>query len=223
MCTNLCLFCNNPTSNPKFCNRSCSASYNNFRRSDESRKAQRQKLLGKKYGNRLKYTRVSQCQECLRYFAGRRKTCSKECYLINRSKFQSNRLRTDCEYRRKLGTANRSYMERSFESWLQRNFSDLPVVPQKPFRNKENNGYYYADFYFPTLNLIIELDGTHHNTQQNRSHDIKRDLHLRQRFSVKIVRITAREYRAKSRMSEVVELLTIQRPGVEQKAGQVAS
>lgn len=208
MSANLCLFCNNSTSNPKFCSRSCSASYNNFRRSKESREAQRQKLLGRKYPGQPKYTRVSRCKVCLRYFAGHRKTCSKECYLLNRSRFQSNRLRTDYEYRRKLGTANRSYMERSFESWLHNNFPNLTVIPQKPFRNKENNGYYYADFYFPTLNLIIELDGTHHNTQENRLHDTKRDLHLLEYFSVDTIRITAREYREKSRMSEIIGLLT---------------
>lgn len=45
---------------------------------------------------------------------------------------------------------------------------------QKPIYN------YIADFYAPSVNLIIELDGQHHEMNENKLNDITRDTALSQ-------------------------------------------
>ncbi|MEI8101689.1 MAG: DUF559 domain-containing protein, partial [Bacteroidota bacterium] len=61
-----------------------------------------------------------------------------------------------------MGTANKSFMETSFEIWVTKLFPKLTVIPQQPFTNFSATGNYYVDFFFPQLNLAIELDGTQH-------------------------------------------------------------
>ena len=39
-------------------------------------------------------------------------------------------------------------------------------------------GNYIVDFYCPSENLIIELDGEYHNNPESKEKDLKRDNHL---------------------------------------------
>jgi len=48
----------------------------------------------------------------------------------------------------------------------------------RKFRRQHSIGFYIADFYCPSENLIIELDGRYHYTQQGIEKDIERDTHL---------------------------------------------
>jgi very-short-patch-repair endonuclease len=48
----------------------------------------------------------------------------------------------------------------------------------RKFRRQHSIGYYIADFYCPTENLIIELDGQHHYTPEGIEKDLERDTHL---------------------------------------------
>lgn len=61
-----CIYCNKKTSNPKFCSRSCSASYN-----------------GKLYPKRK---RTKKCKICSTLITTEKTFCSKECYSKGRSK-----------------------------------------------------------------------------------------------------------------------------------------
>lgn len=68
---------------------------------------------------------------------------------------------------------------------------------------------YFADFYFPTLDLIIELDGTQHNTKSAKEYDRERDHYISTNYSIQIVRISHKEYVSKQRVSEIGALLGI--------------
>ncbi len=48
----------------------------------------------------------------------------------------------------------------------------------RKFRRQHSIGYYIADFYCPSEDLIIELDGQHHFTEEGINADIDRDAHL---------------------------------------------
>lgn len=154
------------------------------------------------------YSRVNWCSWCGSIIRdSSRQTCSDECFHQVKSKKQSDRLKNDIAYRRKLGTGRRSFMESSFAQWVKTNFPSVEFHQQHPFKNERGTGYYYADFYFPVKNLIIELDGTHHNHPDQIIHDERRDKHIKS-LGVSIVRITASEYRKQSRINEVIELVS---------------
>lgn len=203
---NTCLCCTTPTTNPKFCNRSCAAKVNNANRAPRTLESKRKTSYTLKQ-SRAPYTKIAQCKHCNKWFERKsRTTCSRECFSALLSQHQTKRLKTDAEYRRKLGTSNRSFMETSFEQWLLTNFPSVEVRAQQQFRNETCTGYYYVDFFFPAAMLAIELDGTQHDTPENVVHDRKRDTHLAT-LGVSVLRITAREYKLKSRVREITSIL----------------
>lgn len=197
----------------KFCSKSCSASYNNKTRSThtlETRLAISNSIKEYIKNNpRLKNKKtlpIKNCIICSKNYTGFRKTCSHQCFITLRSKQQSHRLKTDVQYRQKLGTRNRSFMETSFEIWVRTNYPKLEFIAQKPIQKNDQKGYYYIDFFFPNKNLAIELDGSQHNLPQSKLHDQIRDLYL-QSLNITVVRITAKEYKSKSRLDEIKQLL----------------
>lgn len=105
--------------------------------------------------------------------------------------------------------AKRSYLERSFEEWLIKMFPHLIYHTEAPFRRvDEQNKYcctYYTDFYFPSLKLVIELDGTQH--QYTREKDALRDSYISENYNLEIIRISSAEYLRKSRMAEIEKRL----------------
>jgi|AntAceMinimDraft_14_1070370.scaffolds.fasta_scaffold09469_2 very-short-patch-repair endonuclease len=48
----------------------------------------------------------------------------------------------------------------------------------RKFRRQHSIGHYIADFYCSSENLIIELDGQHHYTEEGKEKDAERDAHL---------------------------------------------
>ena len=63
---------------------------------------------------------------------------------------------------------------------------DVQFYRQKPIYN------YIADFYAPSVNLIIELDGQHHEIDENKLNDITRDTALSQ-LNLTILRFNNQE------------------------------
>lgn len=59
--------------------------------------------------------------------------------------------------------------------WVHINTDKLGVR----FRRQFGIGPYIADFYCPTLKLVIELDGSQHFTDKGIAHDKDRDAYLR--------------------------------------------
>ena len=48
---------------------------------------------------------------------------------------------------------------------------------------------YLADFYFPELNVVLEIDGLHHNSHEAREHDNIRD-ELMNKWEYTVVRVS---------------------------------
>lgn len=205
-----------------FCNSSCSASYHNKKRgprSESTKKRIREGLRNhnnslsqkekEKYTNvrYQQYCKVSFCKSCGTIIKNaHRITCSKECYKKNHSAMASERL-SKAENRKNLGRHRRSYMEQSFETWLNANGSP-EFETEKSFKNHDLKKTYFADFYFPSLNLIIELDGTQHrNTMEA---DSIRDAYIKSHYGITVIRITHQEYQNGSRIDEVKKLLALQ-------------
>ena len=63
------------------------------------------------------------------------------------------------------------------------------------------------DFLFKDKNLVIELDGTQHRKTVEK--DRIRDEYLRRVHNLTVIRITHKEYRQKSRLVEICELLGV--------------
>ena len=62
----------------------------------------------------------------------------------------------------------------------------------KKFRRQHSIGFYIADFYCPSVKLVIELDGQHHYTPKGIEKDIDRDKHL-ELMNIKVLRFENKE------------------------------
>jgi very-short-patch-repair endonuclease len=103
------------------------------------------------------------------------------------------------------GRHKRSWLESSFQHWLSENFSHIHHETEFPFKRYDQQKTYFADFYFPSLNLIIELDGTQH--ENTKDYDLDRDLYISSNYNVKVIRISYSEYISKHRIDEIQNLL----------------
>ena len=195
-----------------FCN-VCHAVIRNKHRATCSNECYKTIEYGKKIKNQISisYTfgngrrcKVSFCKVCGVVIKNEhRVTCSKECYRKNHSAMASERI-SKAENRKNLGRHRRSYMEQSFEAWLT-NHSAPEFSTEKSFKNHDIKKTYFADFYFPGLNLIIELDGTQH--RKTVEADAIRDAYIKSYYGITVIRISHQEYQKGSRIDEVKKLL----------------
>jgi very-short-patch-repair endonuclease/predicted nucleic acid-binding Zn ribbon protein len=187
----------------KFCSYSCGAKYNN-KRKDWSKIKTGPKPSGlprKKW-----FTKQSKnCAVCNQSFIGLRKSCSESCLKILSSKLIRERIYNGWDPNSNRGRHKKSYLEQSFSEWLDNNYPKLDYITEQPFKRLDMIKTYYADFYFPNLNLIIELDGSQHkHTQQ---YDSNRDDYITKTYDVNIVRISHQEYQSKSKIDLIKNLL----------------
>lgn len=105
------------------------------------------------------------------------------------------------------GRGKRSYLEVSFSHWLSNNFPNVLVEQEAPFKRKDHSyKTYYVDFYFPSIMIGIELDGSQHN--DSIEYDEERDRYIKEVYGVQLIRITHAEYKSKTRIEEIVKLLS---------------
>lgn len=104
------------------------------------------------------------------------------------------------------GRHKQSYLEKSFEEWLIKH-GIVNFETEKHFRRHECMKSYFCDFFFPSLNLVIELDGSQH--KNTIIVDRERDEYIRLTYGVEVIRVTEKEYRTKSRLDEIKKLLNI--------------
>jgi very-short-patch-repair endonuclease len=107
------------------------------------------------------------------------------------------------------GPHQQSYMEHSFEQWLiSHNYTNSlsGYLMEVRFFNPDTKKNGWADFVFPKLKLIIELDGSHH--KKRKQLDDIRDDYLTGR-GWKVVRVTHREYQSQQKLPEIKQLLHI--------------
>lgn len=152
-----------------FCNASCAATYNNKARDKEIYLKQSETLKLKYANGELKLTGAAaqksqimgpffskqNCIICSKEFLSKRykKTCSEECFKEVMHRIHINNPHVI------LNRSNpESYLEKSFREFIENNkyIKNENFFQDKWF--KINDKIYFADFYFPELNLIIELD-----------------------------------------------------------------
>lgn len=70
--------------------------------------------------------------------------------------------------------------------------TEIPFCPQYPIRREDDpTKYYILDFYMPTENLVVEIDGGYHEAPEKKVDDKVRDEFLK-RKGFRVVRITNR-------------------------------
>lgn len=193
----------------KFCSLSCSTTfYNKKRKHTESTRNK----ISKSVKSLRPVKKLIECEECADTFykkkRGKERFCSAACRETSRSKklSQKNRERMDLGWnpQEHRNRSKPSYLEKSFENWLvKQNFSDYKR--NKTFRCGKK--VYYGDFFFPSKNVLIELDGQQH--KKNTEYDNERDNNIEKYFSVKTLRISYDEYFKKTKIEEVKSAIGI--------------
>ena len=194
-----------------FCNSSCAAFNSNKKRGLKSKETREKLSLASKLFY-LPKTKIQfcQCEYCGINFVwnditkGTLRFCSKNCSKQFISNLASERLK-NTPVREKYERGRKSYMEQSFEDWL--NEYSISFQMEKHYYNFELKKNYYVDFYFPQFNLVIELDGTQH--RNNLEKDKIRDEFLSRIHKLNVVRISHKEFVKKLKYDEICELLNI--------------
>lgn len=110
---------------------------------------------------------------------------------------------------------SRNFPRRSQPSWMEQTFTDWLIskgiaqsrrgfLTEVQFRSSVSKRQGRIDFYFPSLKLAIELDGSHHRTRIEL--DQMRDDYLRSK-GINVVRISHYDYKHKKRYDDVLNLL----------------
>lgn len=161
-----CINCSKLTKNSKFCSSSCSATFINKLRGPKSEEFKRKVSL------KLKKPRpkCKLCNKCCN------KThniyCSKTCRDLDpelkdkQSKIAKKRYKDFPEKHpnRKCAGIKESYPEKSFRWFLEK--EKIPFIQQYKIER------YYVDFFLPSLNLLIEIDG-------ERWHDLTKESEIK--------------------------------------------
>ena len=206
-----CLQCNNTLEykkrTNKYCSNSCSATFNSNKRNYTIFKPgpkkgpklpQTKDFKYSKYNNGEPYTPIKQCIICQKFHPNLGKTCSNECYLKLLSIKIRESINNGFNPQKNRGRGKQSYLEKSFEDWIKKEFPYLEYIKEYKFSRLDTLKSYFGDFYFPTLNLVIELDGIQHLKTQE--YDQERDEYIQKTYNVEIIRISHKEYKNKTKL-----------------------
>lgn len=203
----------------KFCSSSCSASfYNKDRKGVAIDELVKQKISNsvRKFNTENpypQYSKISFCCVCNAVIQNKIvKTCSPECKstLLSNSMIERIKQNKRSNYRRD----KKSYLEESFETWLLDNNISLKYEPEYTIRNHITQKWYFVDFYFPEINLIVELDGKQHEKSKHKEADKLRDEYITTHLNLNVFRISYDEYQSGSKIFELLKLL-VRQVGVE--------
>ena len=201
----------------KFCSHSCSATTNNKKRGDRSKSTKEKISVAlKEYTTRIRLlnnasTILPDCTICGKSVTRKtNKTCSEECKGILLSKIQKERVAAGKHHGNSLrNRKKRSFLEKSFKSWIDLTFPGLEYKEEyttKIFKNGKFVKCYYIDFFFPSLNLGIELDGSQHLLQVE--YDRQRDIDIFENYGIQIERISYKEYMSKTKIEQIIDMLS---------------
>lgn len=190
-----------------FCGSSCSGFY--WGRNKDHSKRKPPKWYPKKPKQNTIFTKISNCIICNKFYNNNKpkQTCSKSCHKELLSRKTNERIMNGWNPNDNRGRSNMSYLEKSFVIWLESNFPNLEFIQEYLIRCKNTNVPYSVDFFFPIKNLIIELDGSQHSTQEAILHDRIRDSRISSEFGYKIYRISHKEYKNKTKVDFIKSLL----------------
>jgi len=212
-----CCYCNSKLSyqqrHNKFCSTSCSASfYNKDRKGVAINDTVKQKIsTGVRSFNNTntvypKYSKVSFCFICNSVIKHKIvKTCSSGCKSKLLSLSMSDRIKKNrrSNYRRD----KRSYLEESFESWILDNNISLKYETEYTIHNHITQKWYFVDFYFPDIKLIVELDGKQHEKPKHKEADRLRDEYITTNLNLTVFRISYDEYQSGTKIPQLLKLL----------------
>ncbi|CAB5214544.1 Domain of unknown function DUF559 [uncultured Caudovirales phage] len=183
----------------KFCSHSCAAIITNST-VDRSkfRTGPKKGFVPKNYAP---YTKIKQCVICNKFHPKSGQTCSPECHHTLLSDKMIERIKSNkrSNYRRD----KKSYLERSFEDWLVKNNISLRYEDEYTIKNHITKKWYFVDFYFPEINLIVELDGKQHEKPKHKEQDRIRDEYITTHLGIQIFRISHTEYQLGSKIDEL--------------------
>lgn len=200
--TGSCLQCNKDIfNNNKFCSHSCSATYNNARL-DRTTFRPGPKPGFKPKNTKPKYTKIKQCIVCDRYHPRQGRTCSKECKSKFISQKMNERIDKGWNPQENRCRSKPSFLERSFEDWLI-SINHTDYIKNKTFRCGKK--IYFGDFFFPSRNILVELDGKQH--ENSIEYDSTRDNLIKKYHKVNTIRISYTEYMAKTKINAVLEAI----------------
>lgn len=225
--TKYCPVCNNAIKyelrDNTYCSNSCAATATNKLRSVESHRRQGATLKKTLQTQReSKLPILLECEYCNTEFTVIKKetTCSRQC----KKKLASQRISSAMHKRialgfkpqlnRGRGRGKQSYLERSFNDWLQINgVTEYETEYQiKVFDDTATYvRSYFIDFYFPQLQLGIELDGTQHNSTHE--YDAERDKYILSNHGIYILRITHKEYTTQSKLDIIQYIIDALKTG----------
>jgi len=193
----------------KFCSLSCSATFHNENRKGVALSPEIKQKISKsvKHANENKpsYSKISFCCICEKVIPHKIvKTCSSECKskLLSKNMIERIKKYKRSNYRRD----KQSYLEKSFEDWLSTNDISLIYKAEYTFRNHITKKWYFVDFYFPEINLIVELDGKQHESFKHKEKDRLRDEYLKTYLNIDVFRISYNEYKLGSKIEKLLEL-----------------
>lgn len=197
----LCLCCNQETENPRFCSKSCSAKFNNFRRyrSDnskaktsatlKSKAANGVQLFGGKRGGWLPQTHITfrKCQICSKSFWAhgpnryRQFNCSSECASTRRS--MNKTLKTHIKSTEPV-TGRKIDLQSSWEVSVAEKLNSLGIIWQRPSKRMkwydgQTDRTYLPDFYLPKFDLYLDVKNKIGIEQQKRKiEEIQKQINL---------------------------------------------
>lgn len=211
----MCVHCQSPIYQygKKFCNKSCAASHNNKSkvRSIESvtKTSESMKIVA---ASRKKAPPIeATCLICNTLFVkkphSKTKLCSKRCVHAHISNVMKEKVKNGYNPNKHRGRHKRSYMETSFETWLNEVFPSISYDAEHPFRSTDLNKTFFTDFYFEDLKLAIELDGTQH--KHTIEYDSIRDANILLEHGVYVYRISHKEYKSGIKIEQVKLILSM--------------
>lgn len=213
-----CVYCNSVLSYSKRFNRYCSRKCAGLNQPKTMRTEEQKLKISlslKKYNEnnsdikrpkRMNYCRVSFCEICSNIIPNKHaKTCSRDCYLQLQSSITLEKIKKNkrSNYRRD----KKSYLESSFEDWLLLNNIKSKYIPEYTIKNNDTGKWYFVDFYFPEINLIIELDGKQHEKPAHKEADKIRDEYIQKKLNIKVFRISHSEYIQGTKIEKLLSIL----------------
>jgi hypothetical protein len=186
----------------KYCSASCSAKFTNSKKDYSKIKSGPPKGYKPKHVvDRPHFTKIKQCEVCAKFHPKPGKTCSAKCKNKLISISVNRRIDEGWNPQENRCRSTPSYLEKSFNNWLIAN-NILEFIQNKTFRCGKK--IYYGDFFFPDKKLLIELDGIQH--KETVEYDLNRDQSILRYHDVTTIRITHKEYMAKTKMELLLQL-----------------
>jgi hypothetical protein len=207
----------------KFCSSSCSSSFNNTGKvkSIKSRLKISNSVKLYYHTNKKSISKTQQkvkiihklkCVSCQNTFDSLtiRKTCSTVCcnQIIRTARIQY--LKDNAGTFNWIRKGKLNYVETCFDEWLMSIGyikNDDYYALNYTLYNDEKNTSYIMDFWFPKLNLNIELDGSHHERVEQIERDTIRDEWMNRVHNIQIIRIKVKEWNNKHKRDNIKQSL----------------